>query len=215
MDNLGLATFFAMGLGLGVLHAFDPDHLAAVGGLTSGTHGGANSATGPHKKHAIWRFAMHWSLGHGGVLLAISCAVLLLGIAVPTQVSALAEQCVAFMLIAIGLGGFWKTLKPNPDTDSALNRRHNGATFVGMVHGTAGSAPLLALLPITQMKEPAVGLIYVFLFGIGVTLAMMGLGGLLFQGFKRMHSWQGRYQLAVHIFLASFSLVLGVRLVFV
>lgn len=48
-----------------------------------------------------------------------------------------------------------------------------------MLHGTAGSAPLLALLPISKFATPWHGVAYVLLFGAGVFIAMFVFGGLL------------------------------------
>lgn len=206
MDSVAITTFFAMGLGLGALHAFDPDHVAAVSGMTAGERG--------KSRRNLWRFALHWSLGHGGILLLIASLVFLFGVAIPTQLSAFAESCVAFMLIAIGTLGFWKIyqewVKKKPSA-----HRINSASFVGMIHGTAGSAPLLALLPITKINEPIVGVVYVFLFSIGVCFAMLGLGGLISQGFKLLQKCHWRIEVVIHAILALFSLLFGFKLLFV
>ncbi len=206
MDTIGITTFFAMGLGLGALHAFDPDHVAAVSGMTAGER--YKSTRG------LWRFALHWSIGHGGILLIIASLVFLFGVSVPTQLSAFAESCVAFMLIAIGVVGFWKMYQ-HWVVQASESRKINSASFVGMVHGTAGSAPLLALLPITKINEPIVGVVYVFLFSVGVCFAMMGLGGLISQGIKVLQRGHKRLEVFFHAALALFSLLFGIKLLFV
>lgn len=206
MDTIGIATFFAMGLGLGVLHAFDPDHVAAVSGMTAGER--------RHDKGGLWRFALHWSIGHGGILFIIACLVFLFGVAIPTKLSAFAEACVAFMLIAIGLVGFWK-IHQQWSQGKSSQRNLNSATFVGMIHGTAGSAPLLALLPLTKIHEPIVGVVYVLLFSVGVCFAMLGLGGLISQGIKALQKFSWRFEVVIHAILALFSFLLGLKLLFV
>ncbi len=199
MEQASLLAFFAMGLGLGIVHAFDPDHLAAVGGMASGSS----------KNHKLkpWQFALHWSLGHGGILLLIAALVFVLGLSIPHTLSHWAEQLVAFMLISIGLWGYWRIVK-NKGSEKTKTT-HAGAWFVGVIHGTAGSAPLLTLIPLTQIGEPVVGLVYVLLFGMGVSLAMTSFGKILthfMQVFQRQSSfWRNSLQ----IFLASFSFLFG------
>jgi sulfite exporter TauE/SafE len=50
-----------------------------------------------------------------------------------------------------------------------------------MVHGTAGSAAVFALLPI-GLLSPVQGLVYVLIFSLGVLIGMMGFG----HGFDRL-----------------------------
>jgi sulfite exporter TauE/SafE len=48
-----------------------------------------------------------------------------------------------------------------------------------MMHGTAGSAPLLALIPVVSASDPAIGMAYLVTFSFGVFLAMLMVGWLL------------------------------------
>ena len=50
--------------------------------------------------------------------------------------------------------------------------------MVGALHGLAGSAAILALLPMT-LRSPLLGLAYLVLFGVGVAVAMAFVSGLL------------------------------------
>jgi sulfite exporter TauE/SafE len=63
--------------------------------------------------------------------------------------------------------------------DSGAHRHRHGALMVGMLHGTAGSAPLLALLPLSAQARPWFGVAYLLLFGFGVLLSMLLFGGAL------------------------------------
>jgi sulfite exporter TauE/SafE len=58
------------------------------------------------------------------------------------------------------------------------HHRHQ-ATLVGVLHGMAGSAPLLALLPLSQWHSPWWGMAYLFLFCLGVLSSMLLFGGIL------------------------------------
>jgi len=49
---------------------------------------------------------------------------------------------------------------------------HGGVTLVGLLHGLAGTSGVVALLPVTMMDRIGLGLGYLTLFGVGVTVAM-------------------------------------------
>ncbi len=62
---------------------------------------------------------------------------------------------------------------------SGENKGPHSASFVGMIHGLAGSAPLLALIPLTNQESPWLGLAYLILFCLGVLISMLSFGGFL------------------------------------
>ncbi|HEV2146691.1 MAG TPA: hypothetical protein VGR37_04675, partial [Longimicrobiaceae bacterium] len=53
-------------------------------------------------------------------------------------------------------------------------RRHGrgGSLWVGVAHGLAGTAPLLALLPVALTASPWTAAGYLLFFGVGTTAAM-------------------------------------------
>ena len=68
------------------------------------------------------------------------------------------------------------------------HNHHHRAMLVGVVHGLAGLAPLLAVLPLAN--QPAwLGIVYIFVFSLGVFLAMMIFGGV----FSRLLNGLQRY----------------------
>jgi len=67
----------------------------------------------------------------------------------------------------------------HPHAHGALPHRHeHGALLVGALHGLAGSAPILAVLPVAKHSVP-LALGYLGLFGVGVAVAMIGVSGML------------------------------------
>ena len=62
--------------------------------------------------------------------------------------------------------------------DFHFDRRSSKAVLVGMVHGLAGSAPLLALLPMAENGSQWTNLIYLVFFSMGVLFSMVIFGGL-------------------------------------
>ena len=71
---------------------------------------------------------------------------------------------------------------PHPHRDEHVHhdghehRHHHGhgVTLVGLLHGLAGSSSAVALLPVTLIGRIDLGLIYLLVFGAGVTLGMVG-----------------------------------------
>lgn len=189
MDILSL---FTLAFGLGLLHALDADHIAAVSGMASHRPGTRNSV----------QFCLRWALGHGAVLLLVGGGVFMLGMAIPSSLSALAESLVGVVLILIGLGivfdlyrkrahihfhshddlprhAHWHIHQPNTRHNEAAHQHGHAATMIGALHGMAGSAPLLLLLPLGQMGSAWQGFIYLLIFSLGVVVAMLLFGGAL------------------------------------
>lgn len=199
MDIGFLPSMLAMGFAAGVLHAFDADHLAAVSGL-SGSDG----------KRSV-RFALHWGFGHGVAVIIIAAAVIVFGAAIPERFSAFAESAVAWMLILIGVHTFyhlWQQHKGN----TVHNGKRSNAMLVGLVHGSAGSAPLLALIPAANFSSPAWGMLHILLFNFGLLLAMLGVGATLRRGLLIAANRDGRLQISLQGSLASFAVGFGVFL---
>lgn len=183
-----LSNFSAIlmaGFSLGLLHAFDADHIMAVSTLSSQK---------PSLKRTLL-FSAQWAIGHGGVLML--CGVLLfgLGIQLPEAFVQFAESSVGVLLIVIGAVCFYQCYKQKltlvshqhgdvkhthwclDDTDHKQKNEH-APTFVGMLHGLAGSAPALAVVPMAGQGEFSTAMLYLVLFSIGVLLSMtvFGLG---------------------------------------
>ena len=210
MESTGTTLVLLLAFGLGMLHALDADHVMAVSGLSS-----ADARPGSRLRNSL-RFCLRWALGHGAVLCLIAAAVYLFGMSIPDSLSEIAESLVGGVLIVIGIMVIRDLLKHNAhlhfhkhgnspahahwhvhdrphdrhshnSTDKA-HHHHHSAVLVGMLHGTAGSAPLLALIPVAQQQSPLLSMLYVLLFSLGVFLSMLVFGGLL----GKVFSWLER-----------------------
>ncbi|OUR99112.1 hypothetical protein A9Q81_11050 [Gammaproteobacteria bacterium 42_54_T18] len=185
----------ATGLGLGLLHAFDADHIMAVSAL----------ASDDKKTKAITRYASMWAVGHGSVLLLMGCVAILFGLAFPKALSLWAEFFVGLMLIALGFYSLWSLHKQrlqikihsHGDIHHAhyvvkeSNNHDHRPLFVGVAHGAAGSAPALALLPAINQQSAASTLLYLVIFSLGVLSSMTIFGTLLAyaqKGMGRIHT---------------------------
>jgi len=176
-----------LAFGLGLLHSLDADHIMTVSNLASGKLGIKSSI----------QFSLRWALGHGLTLFVIGLFVFVLGVSLPEELSLYAEMSVATILILIGLFVLYDVWRrrihihfhQHDDLPQHAHwhshAKHNShkhkhtALFVGMLHGLAGSAPLLAIIPITITQSAFYGFLYLIIFSLGVVLAMLLFGGLL------------------------------------
>lgn len=185
MENLVL-TSLLLGFVLGLAHAFDPDHLVAVGTL----------AVNSESVHQSSLFGVFWGAGHTVTLAVVGGTVLSLKLTIPAHLATGMEVIVAGMIILLGASLLWHsssawTLHSHSHAhgDSThvhlhvhplRNASHNHhllsswrkAFTIGMVHGLAGSAAL-SLAVMSTMPSTVFGVLYIVLFGIG------SIGGML------------------------------------
>jgi cytochrome c biogenesis protein CcdA len=175
----GVAQAVLLGGGFGLLHAFDADHMATLGGLAVG-----NRSLTPRG------YALRWALGHAAALGAIALAVLGLGATGLVEWTSYAEFLVCLALLLIGgnaLRAVWQrrtTTAPSfPSAHShgdgglhvhfsapfhAHARSGRTGLFLGVLHGGAGSAAVLALLPLAHFQNGIESAIYLVFFSLGV-----------------------------------------------
>jgi ABC-type nickel/cobalt efflux system permease component RcnA len=187
-------VFGIIGLGflLGMQHALEVDHVAAVSSIAARRDDVAD----------IVKHGLTWGLGHTLTLFVFAGAALALGQAIPDNLARPIETAVGVMLVGLGGHVLWRLWR---DRVHFHKHRHEDGTvhlhahshagesvahahaphshahgfrwrtlLVGLMHGMAGSAALL-VLTVAQAPSVAVGLGYVALFGIG---SMIGMGAL-------------------------------------
>jgi len=152
MTALPLAL--ATALMLGALHAFDADHLAAVTTFIA-RRPSPSTAAG---------YAMRWGLGHAATLFAVGMAATLFGFAMSPGLRTASELAVGATLVGLGLRALRGPRHDHGDGKSVF--------WVGAVHGVAGSAGILVIIPIALLSSPWAVLAYIAAFSLGVTAAM-------------------------------------------
>ena len=93
LPPLGFAASAGLGTALGMRHALEPDHLAAVSTLMTGERGSAKAA---------WLGAW-WGLGHTLTLFTAGALLVVLQAEMPAIVARVLEICVAVLLVGFGL----------------------------------------------------------------------------------------------------------------
>lgn len=156
-----LIDALALGAVLGVRHALEPDHLAAITTMVAGTDGARAAA----------RTGAAWGLGHAIAVVLLGGALIALGVKVPVRVAIALEVAVALMLIALGAHALRTRRK-------ARSAPHGRSTLVGFVHGASGTAALTVVCATTFRSAP-IGLAFLVVFALGATLSMSAMSGLL------------------------------------
>jgi len=181
-------TVLGLGFVLGLRHALDADHLAAVSTVLA--------------ERPSWRASglvgLSWGIGHTLVLLFVGVIVLVLRVPIPEPLALAAEGLVGFMLVLLGALLGLKLIRERwhlhpHDHDGKMHvhlHSHSHAydhghahwwresvrpLCIGMAHGLAGSAALL-LLVVASAQTVADGLLYIAVFGCGSILGMMLIG---------------------------------------
>ena len=181
-------TVLGLGLVLGLRHALDTDHLAAVSTVL---------AQRPSLR-ASGMIGFSWGLGHTVVLLLVGAVVLVLRVPIPEPVALAAEFGVGAMLVLLGgilavrlVRERWHMHTHDHDGEQHVHL-HSHARIqdhghghwwrdsirpfcIGMAHGLAGSAALL-LLVLSSAQSVSEGLTYIAVFGVGSILGMMLVG---------------------------------------
>jgi ABC-type nickel/cobalt efflux system permease component RcnA len=180
-------------LALGLRHASDPDHLAAVTTLIASEKDGRGT-----RKAGSMGFS--WGLGHGTSLVLIGLPLVLLGRYLPGPVQQAAEALIGVIIILLAVrllvrwrrGAFHAHAHSHDDepvhrhvhsheSDSSHEHAHHvslrtplSSYGIGLVHGIGGSGGLTLLL-LSTIPDPAQanGALVIFACGTAVSMALL------------------------------------------
>ena len=181
-------TAWLLGLLLGMRHALEPDHLAAVSTLVTEEN---------DPRSGLWLGAF-WGLGHTLALLAVGAMLALFKTTLPDRLTVAFELLVSAMLLVLGLRALLRAraemargvpqrhehggrlhVDPGEAPHVHLGRRAFAVRplVVGVIHGLAGSGALTALV-LAGFKTGTERVAYTVVFGGGSVLGMALLSGL-------------------------------------
>jgi len=227
--SISILSLLALGFVLGLKHALDADHLAAISTIATERR----SLIGSSFIGALW------GLGHTVSLLIAGVLVIFLHFEIGERTSKSLELCVGVMLVVLGTNALRKLLRSgrihmHPHEHDRYwhvhphlhGKQHDGPhthhglkvgarpLVVGMVHGMAGSAAL-TLLVLATIPSPLVGFFYIVIFGIGSTGGMMIMSTLFALPAKlAVGNRFTRASLVVRALAAVFSLGLGAFVIY-
>lgn len=219
MTELSVPLGAGVGFALGLAHALDADHVLAVSTL-AGRRAGWRQSVG---------HGLRWGLGHGFALLVLAAIVLAMGRSLPEAFSRVAERLVGVVLVGLGVWVLWDLRRrrvhlhfhehdglpshahwhTHSRADPDHHRHPHGAVLVGVLHGAAGSAPILALLPLSKAVSWGGALLYLASFSLGVLTAMLVFSGLLGIGLGRLRARSDAWTAVARAGVAFLSIAAG------
>jgi ABC-type nickel/cobalt efflux system permease component RcnA len=172
---------------LGLRHATDPDHLAAVSTLVAGGRDRIARRAG--------ELGLAWGLGHAVTLFAFGLPILLLDSYLPERVQQAAETAVAVVIVYLAVrllvrwrrGDFRHThahahageqhSHAHASHDHHHPRSRLGAFGIGLVHGMGGSAGVgILLVASVESTARAVGSLAVLALFTAVSMTLLSGG---------------------------------------
>jgi ABC-type nickel/cobalt efflux system permease component RcnA len=209
----------ALGVLLGVRHAFEPDHLTAISTLVVDAR---------DTRRAILLGTL-WGAGHTLSLVVVGVTLLLAGGALPARLALAFELAVAVMLVVLGARSIIRALRvgelgsvrahrhASHIHEHACDARHvhvAGKTlalrplFVGIIHGLAGSGAVTAIV-FAELPTMGTRITYIALFGVGSTLGMAFTSGIAGASIHRVTTQPSR-QRALALATGTISIVVGI-----
>jgi ABC-type nickel/cobalt efflux system permease component RcnA len=223
-------TLLLFGGLIGMQHALEADHLAAMAALSTGQ---------TSRRSLVLRGSL-WGLGHTLTLLSVCGVLLIWGGTISARTQAFLQLIVGVMIIFLGANVLYRLWKQRPhfhfhQHESGLHHLHahthvsetrphavskhphkhhdlglRRVVMVGMIHGVAGSAGLLVLAASASSVVNALG--YILAFGLGSILGMATLSFIASYpiGFiERSASWMNR---AAMVAIGCAAMIIGLHL---
>ncbi len=216
-------SLLGLGLLLGIRHAFDADHIAAVSAMVA-RHKSI-------KKSSL--LGALWGFGHTISLFAVGLMVLLLKIPIPERIALYIEFIVGIMLVALGLNVLMAVNKEKSHlhkhthggkehihfhSHKYVKEHHHGhASFrqsmlVGLIHGLAGSAAL-TLLVLTAISSIWLGLLYILMVGVGTLIGMTLISAIISLPFTLIPAKLEKIQKLLKLSAGLISIMIGLIIV--
>lgn len=188
-----MISILLLGLLLGMRHAFEADHVAAVATIT------IQEKSLPK----ALKLGVAWGIGHTIMLFLFGSIILFVTDIIPEKIVYWLEFSVGVMLVILGIDIIRRVIvdrvhfhshshetgethfhahshkgeKSAHHEDKSHEHQHkmtsstSRALLIGMVHGMAGSAALI-ILALQTVSSPWIGILYIILFGVGSIIGM-------------------------------------------
>lgn len=186
-QDASVLTILLLGFALGLQHATEADHLAAVSTIVA------------ERKNLLSASIIggFWGLGHTISLFIVGALVIFFKLQISESLEAKLEAIVGVMLVVLGLNVLRKIFfgkeeihfhkhshgeiththlhkhsAENGEESHHFTRFSPRSVLIGMIHGLAGSAALMLLI-VPTIESLVVALAYILIFGIGSISGMM------------------------------------------
>ncbi|MCF6092731.1 hypothetical protein L1765_01820 [Microaerobacter geothermalis] len=192
---------------LGVIHAFDYDHVAEMTDFVS---------QDPRPSKVI-KFGIKFGLGHTTTVFIIGSVVLAFKYSLSVTFNSSWELFSGILLIALGMWSIYRRflrkqkLKSEGQSQTKMDQMvfTYGPLLTGIVTGMAGTAGVLLFGPLNAVNTVTGAMVLIIFYGIGVTLTMVIYGVMVGRFFSWSYRW--KYVSKGMWFLTGMSsLVIGV-----
>jgi cytochrome c biogenesis protein CcdA len=219
--DLSIVFVLLTGLGLGLGHSLDPDHVVAVSTLVCNNKSIRKCITS----------ATIWGIGHSAVLLVIGLLVLTLSVVIPQTVLKLFDCAAGVLLIILGSLVVRPLITERINTHQIIAQEHNHShtsehdpelehshihlhksAITGAVQGLGGSAALM-LVTLSTVNSLMIGTAFIFIFGVGVILGMVGIACLVGSVIAYTASNLEKVHKIIKALTGSASIVFGVVII--
>lgn len=232
LTGLTPAITLGMGLVIGLEHALEPDHVAAVSTQSSETRTAATSRSA-RIRSSMTRSSLLgavWGAGHATSLVLFGMLVYMTVSLIQDWVFQGFEAAAGVMLLGLGItailgrsifgfGHAHPHIHKNGtvhshkhDHDGPAHRHTHKSYAIGLVHGLAGSGGIVAVAAAT-LADPGTILAFMLIFGAGAVIGMCAVGGLL--GIPlALAGRRKRIRRAFRYVAGAFGIVLGTVIVY-
>ena len=221
--DLSIIFILLTGLGLGLGHSLDPDHVVAVSTLVCNNKSLRKSIAS----------ATVWGIGHSAVLLVIGLLVLTLSVVIPQSVLKIFDCAAGVLLIILGVMvvrpliaekisphqgtpyGHHTTHSHTHEHDNKQEHSHSHlhkSAFTGALQGLGGSAALM-LVTLSTVNSVMIGTAFIFIFGVGVILGMVGVACLVGSVIAYTASNLEKVHKLIKVLTGSASIVFGIAII--
>lgn len=202
---------------LGILHGADPDHVVEMTDFVSQDP----------RTPKVLGFALKFGGGHTLTVLLAGLAVQLFKRAVPDAFSTSFEMISGLLLVALGLWAIsrtWFRVQKLDMSYSSLGDHHSysvhsmpsldarifsyGPILTGVATGLAGSATVMLLGPIASAPTLSATVVYILLYGVGVT-GFMSVYGMTVARILQFMDTSNRWTLISRTLVGGLSVTLG------
>lgn len=192
---------FALVMGFG--HAFEADHLVAVGTIV----------TRRTSFFAAAKDGLFWGLGHTSTIFLIGAVMIVGKVVISERTFHYLEACVGAMLVVLGGMRLWKLWQAHEHSHGQTHlhlhthsHSHSLAYSVGAIHGLAGSGALV-LLVMSNIAGAVASMLYLLNFGVGSMGGMLVAAGVFSLPFSKKLSVKMRSNATLQQALTVLSVV--------
>ncbi len=225
------ALILTLGLAIGLQHAFEPDHVAAISTQVTQRKNKSQTLKQKLKEGTLQSSLLGaiWGIGHTTTLVIMGLLMFLLSINIPANIFLSFEFIVGIMLVMLAFTTFSnkrlfkiKHIHPHVHDNGMIHihpHEHNGehkhthkSYIIGCIHGLAGSGALVVLTASTLGNVEAV-LSFILIFGIGSIIGMAIVSSLIGLPFVFTNKFGSAKKILQYI-AGGASLLIGINILY-